>query len=66
MDVDPAEIGKNQNTQLAVIGDVRVNLRVMVKLLLQKAIKKTEETPWFKHVQETKNLLERKFKTPSG
>ena len=36
MDVDPAEIGKNQNAQIAVVGDVKVNLRVMVKLLLQK------------------------------
>ena len=54
MDVDPAEIGKNQNAQIAVIGDVKVNLRVMVKILLQRAIKKTEETPWIKHVKETK------------
>ena len=41
MDVDPAEIGKNQTAQLAVVGDVQMNLRIMVKLLLQKAIKKT-------------------------
>ncbi len=38
MDVDPAEIGKNQTTNLAVVGDVRTSLRIMVKLLLQKAI----------------------------
>ena len=40
MDVDPAEIGKNQTAQVAVVGDVRASLRIMVKLLLQKAIKK--------------------------
>ena len=40
MDVDPAEIGKNQTAQLAVVGDVRASLRIMVKLLLQKSIKK--------------------------
>jgi len=44
MDVDPAEIGKNQTASLAVVGDVRTSLRIMVKLLLQKAIKKTEDS----------------------
>ena len=66
MDVDPAEIGKNQNAQIAVVGDVKVNLRVMVKMLLQKAIKKTEETPWFKHVQETKAYWKENLKLHPG
>jgi acetolactate synthase-1/2/3 large subunit len=66
MDVDPAEIGKNQNAQIAVVGDVKVNLRVMVKLILQKAIKKTEETPWFKHVQETKAYWKENLKLHPG
>ena len=66
MDVDPAEIGKNQNAQIAVVGDVKVNLRVMVKILLQKAIKKTEETPWFKHVQETKAYWKENLKLHPG
>ncbi len=66
MDVDPAEIGKNQTAQIAVIGDVRVNLRVMVKLLLQKAIKKTEETPWLKHVKETKAYWKENLKLHPG
>ena len=66
MDVDPAEIGKNQTAQLAVIGDVRVNLRIMVKLLLQKAIKKTEETPWVKHVKETRAYWKENLKLHPG
>ena len=66
MDVDPAEIGKNQTAQLAVIGDVRVNLRIMVKLLLQKAIKKTEETPWIKHVKETRAYWKENLKLHPG
>ena len=66
MDVDPAEIGKNQTAQLAVIGDVRVNLRIMVKLLLQKAIKKTEETTWTKHVKETKAYWKENLKLHPG
>ena len=66
MDVDPAEIGKNQNAQIAVVGDVKVNLRVMVKLLLQKAIKKTDESPWIKHVQETKAYWKENLKIHPG
>ncbi len=66
MDVDPAEIGKNQNAQIAVVGDVKVNLRVMVKLLLQKAIKKTDETPWLKHAKETKAYWKENLKIHPG
>lgn len=66
MDVDPAEIGKNQNAQIAVVGDVKVNLRVMVKLLLQKAIKKTDESPWIKHVKETKTYWKENLKIHPG
>ena len=66
MDVDPAEIGKNQTAQLAVVGDVRVNLRIMVKLLLQKAIKKTDETPWTKHVRETRSYWKENLKLHPG
>jgi len=66
MDVDPAEIGKNQTAQLAVVGDVRVNLRIMVKLLLQKAIKKTDESPWIKHVKETRSYWKENLKLHPG
>lgn len=66
MDVDPAEIGKNQTAQIAVIGDVRVNLRVMVKLLLQKSIKKSEESTWIKHVKETKAYWKENLKIHPG
>jgi len=62
MDVDPAEIGKNQTTQVAVVGDVRASLRIMVKLLMQKAIKKTEENQWLKHVKETKEYWRENLK----
>lgn len=66
MDVDPAEIGKNQTTQVAVVGDVRASLRVMVKMLMQKAIKKTEENKWIKHVKEVKEYWQSNLKTPTG
>jgi acetolactate synthase-1/2/3 large subunit len=66
MDVDPAEIGKNQTTQTAVVGDVRASLRIMVKLLMQKAIKKTEDNAWLKHVKETKEYWKENLKIHPG
>jgi len=66
MDVDPAEIGKNQTTQVAVVGDVRASLRIMVKMLMQKAIKQTEENHWLKHVKETKQYWQENLKLHPG
>ena len=54
MDVDPAEIGKNQTTSVAVVGDVQASLRILVKMLLKKAVKKSDDNPWLKHVNEVK------------
>ena len=66
MDVDPAEIGKNQTTSIAVVGDVQATLRIMVKLLIQKSIKKTEDTIWLKHVKEVKDYWRDNLKLPTG
>jgi acetolactate synthase-1/2/3 large subunit len=66
MDVDPAEIGKNQTTSIAVVGDVQATLRIMVKLLIQKSIKKTEGTLWLKHVKEVKEYWRENLKLPNG
>jgi acetolactate synthase-1/2/3 large subunit len=66
MDVDPAEIGKNQTTSVAVVGDVRASLRIMVNLLMKKAIKKTEENTWLKHVTETKAYWKENLKLHPG
>ena len=66
MDVDPAEIGKNQTTNVAVVGDVQATLRIMVKLLIQKAVKKTEGTSWLKHVKEVKEYWRENLKLPKG
>lgn len=66
MDVDPAEIGKNQTTSVAVVGDVRASLRIMVKMLMQKAIKQTEENTWLKHVKETKQYWQENLKLHPG
>ena len=66
MDVDPAEIGKNQTTSIAVVGDVRASLRIMVKMLMQKAVKQTEENTWIKHVKETKAYWQENLKLHPG
>ena len=66
MDVDPAEIGKNQTTNIAVVGDVRASLRVMVKLLLQRSLKISEDSVWIKHVRETKAYWKENLKIHPG
>ena len=66
MDVDPAEIGKNQTTSVAVVGDVSVSLRIMITMLTKKAIKKTEDTVWLKHVKETKEYWKENLKIHPG
>lgn len=62
MDVDPAEIGKNQTTNVAVVGDVKTSLRIMVKMLLQRAIKQNGENAWIKRVKETKEYYKENLK----
>jgi len=66
MDVDPAEIGKNQTTQVAVVGDVKASLRIMIKMLQQKAFKKTDDNKWIKHVNETKEYWRENLKLHPG
>ncbi len=66
MDVDPAEIGKNQTTQVAVVGDIKASLRIMIKLLQQKAIKKSDDNKWLKHVNETKDYWRKNLKIHPG
>ncbi len=66
MDVDPAEIGKNQTTQVAVVGDVKASLRIMIKMLQQKAIKKSDDNKWLKHVNETKAYWRENLKIHPG
>ncbi|HEY8110315.1 MAG TPA: thiamine pyrophosphate-dependent enzyme, partial [Candidatus Nitrosotenuis sp.] len=66
LDVDPAEIGKNQTTSVAVVGDVKASLRIFVRLLLQKATKKSEHNAWFEHVTEVKEYWKQNLKLHPG
>jgi len=66
MDVDPAEIGKNQRTSVAIVGDVRTSLRIMVKLLRRSPPASREDTPWARHAKETREYWQENLKVPSG
>ncbi|MDE1840632.1 MAG: acetolactate synthase large subunit, partial [Thaumarchaeota archaeon] len=55
-------IGKNQTTNVAVVGDVKTSLRIMVKMLIQKAIKRNGESAWGKRVKETKEYYRENLK----
>lgn len=57
IDIDPAEIGKNKQVDVGIVGDVKVSLRIMLKMLASRVIRKYtegEETPWLRHVREVK------------
>ncbi|MGQ0771160.1 MAG: biosynthetic-type acetolactate synthase large subunit [Nitrososphaerota archaeon] len=66
LDVDPAEIGKNQTTSVAVVGDVKASLRIFLKLLVQKALKKSEQNVWLDHVTEIKEYWKQNLKLHPG
>ena len=66
MDVDPAEIGKNQTTSVAVVGDVRTSLRIFGKLLMDKAVRASDDNPWLKHVKEVKQYWRENLKIHPG
>ena len=66
MDVDPAEIGKNQSTSVAVVGDVRASLRIFGKMLMDKAVRTSDDNPWLKHVKEVKQYWRENLKIHPG
>ena len=66
IDVDPAEIGKNQRTQLAIVGDVRASLRVMIKMLASQPARKADGSAWLRHVREVKEYWHDNLKIHPG
>ena len=66
LDVDPAEIGKNQTTSIAVVGDVKASLRIFLKLLSQQVLKKGEHNVWLEHVREVKEYWKQNLKLHPG
>jgi acetolactate synthase-1/2/3 large subunit len=66
LDVDPAEIGKNQTTSVAVVGDVKASLRIFLRLLAQKVTKPSDDNVWLKHVTEVKQYWRENLKLHPG
>lgn len=65
IDIDPAEIGKNKQVDVGIVGDVKVSLRIMLKMLAGRVIRKYtegEETPWLRHVREIKEYYRSNIK----
>ena len=61
IDIDPAEIGKNKQADVPIVGDVRASLRALIKMLSNKVVKK-EDSPWLKRVRETKEYYKEMLK----
>lgn len=66
MDVDPAEIGKNQTTSVAVVGDVKASLRVMLRLLKERKISPDEGGRWVRHAREMREYWQENLKIHPG
>ncbi len=56
IDIDPAEIGKNVKVDLPIVGDAKLILRVLLKVLLKMTKKKN--TAWSKRVKELKQICD--------
>lgn len=66
IDVDPAEIGKNQTTRVAVVGDVKASLRVMLRLLEDRKIDRDEGGEWVRHAREMREYWQENLKIHPG
>jgi acetolactate synthase-1/2/3 large subunit len=61
MDIDAAEIGKNIDVDVSVLGDAKVSLQTLYAAT-QKKLQKNEESTWAKRVSEVKEKLSPMFK----
>lgn len=66
IDVDPAEIGKNQTTRVAVVGDVKASLRVMLRLLEARKVDRDEGGEWVRHAREMREYWQENLKIHPG
>ncbi len=57
VDIDSAEIGKNAKVDLPIVADAKKALETIYQLLIQQ-VKKKEDSPWLKRVQELKEQLQ--------
>ena len=53
VDIDAAEIGKNVDVDVEIVGDAKTSLRIL-RTALAKKLQKKQNTPWTKRVKEAK------------
>src|SRR3989338_4908403 len=59
IDIDPSEIGKNVNAEVPVVGDARIVLSQLTKLLISEGMKdKNKSTAWRTKLSEIMELCE--------
>lgn len=57
IDVDPAEIGKNVDVDVPIVGDAKIVLQSLLKIISQKNISASVNTAaWAKHVSEFRKI----------
>jgi acetolactate synthase-1/2/3 large subunit len=61
IDIDAAEIGKNIDVDVAIVGDAKVTMQMLLAALTQK-LKKKQSTVWSKRVADVKEKLSPLFK----
>ena len=59
IDIDPSEIGKNVNVEIPVVGDARIVLSELTKILISEGMKdKNKPSAWRKKLSEIMELCE--------
>jgi len=59
VDIDSAEIGKNAKVDLPIVADAKMALAAIYESLVQQ-VRKREDSPWLKRVQELKDQIQNK------
>ncbi|MBE3588650.1 MAG: biosynthetic-type acetolactate synthase large subunit, partial [Thermoanaerobacteraceae bacterium] len=61
VDIDPAEIGKNQRVDVPIVGDVKLVLQALLPQL-----EKTDRSEWLARIEELKQLYPLEYKKGNG
>lgn len=56
IDIDPAEIGKNIEVDVPIVGDAKKALKTLSQVLKDK-IRRVDNSPWIRRVEEVKSQL---------
>ena len=59
IDIDPSELGKNNEVNVSIVGDVKMSL-IELFTSLKRKINKKEDSIWIKRIEEIKNSFDQK------